>query len=196
MNKQFLQVKLVAYLIVILCLIFTNSYAQTTVASKTDVAKDSSIMDWMKDLYEPGVSLSADSLSISKETERLLTDKEYRSTVYPQNYTWQAAISFIKKRELKKALWFFINLYLINDQNKELVVKSILVYDKIFKMDKVLVSSFYTYSLTDPEIGKIEEGHSEITAPHIMEKKLNALKGMLFYLDKYKPVNRKDSTGN
>ena len=196
MNKQFSQVKLVAYLIVILSLLFTNGYAQTTVASKMDIVKDSAVMDWMKDLYEPGVTLSADSLSINKETQRLLTDKDYRATVYPLNYTWEAAIDFIKKQELKKAFWFFINLYLVNDQNKELVVKSILVYDKIFKMDKVLVSSFYTYCLTDPEIGKIEEGHSEITAPHIMEKKLNAVKGMLFYLDKYKPVNRKDSTGS
>jgi hypothetical protein len=61
-------------------------------------------------------------------------------------------------------------------------------------MDKVLMSSFYTYSLTDPEIGTIEDGHSEITAPHIMEKKLNALKAMLFYLDKYKSEGKKEDT--
>ena len=91
----------------------------------------------------------------------------------------------------KKALWFFINLYLVDDKNKEVVVKSLLMYDKIFKVEKILVSSFYTYSLTDPEIGTIDGGQSKITAPHIMEQKLNALKAMLFYLDKYKPANRK-----
>jgi hypothetical protein len=106
--------------------------------------------------------------------------------MYPATYTWEAAADLIKKQEIKKAVWYFINLYTINDENKELVIKSLLVYNKFFKMDKVLMGSFYTYSLTDPEIGKIANGHSEITAPHIMEKKLNALKAMLYYLDKYK----------
>ncbi len=116
--------------------------------------------------------------------------------MYPAKYTWEAAAGFIQKQEIKKAIWYFINLYTINDQNKELVIKSILVYDKFFKMEKVLMSSFYTYSLTDPEIGKIENGHSEITAPHIMEKKLNALKAMLFNLQKYKPKEGTDNSKN
>ena len=156
-------------------------------------AKDSVLLAWLKDLYEPGVMVGDDSIYLNKESERLLKDPQYRRVMYPPVYTWDTAISFIHRQEVKKALWFFINLYLVNDQNKKLVVKAILTYDKIFKMEKILVSTFYTYCLTDPEIGTIEDGHSEITAPDIMEKKLNALKAMLFYLNKYKPENRKDS---
>lgn len=151
-------------------------------------------LEWLKELYEPGVSLQADTLVINKEAERLLNDSSYRKTLYPAIYTWEATALFIQKQEIKKALWYLINLYTTNDQNKEMVIKSILVYNKVFKMDKALMSSFYTYSLTDPEIGKIENGHSEITSPHIMEKKLSSLKALLYYLDKYKLANKTEDT--
>ena len=156
------------------------------------IAKDS-LLIWLKDLYEPGVKVTDDSILVNKESERLLNDKEYRLIMYPAVYTWSPAINFIQEQEIKKALWFFINLYLINDKNKEIVVKSLLMYDKVFKVEKILVSSFYTYSLTDPQIGTIDGGQSKITAPHIMEQKLNALKAMLFYLNKYKPADRIDA---
>lgn len=198
MNNKFSSSKVVTFFLsAIFCFIHLHSNAQ---AAKPTVnenrTRDSSILVWLKDLYEPGVVVGEDSIFVNKETERLLTDKEYRQVMYPAMYTWQATIDFIQKQEIKKAIWFFINLYLVNDQNKELVVKSLLTYDKIFKMEKMIVSSFYTYSLTDPEVGTIDGGQSKITAPHIMEKKLNAVKAMLFYLDKYKPANRKDSTAH
>jgi hypothetical protein len=174
-----------------------KGYSQTAINPVVDSAKKyESGIAWLKDLYEPGVTMQADSLLINKEAERLLNDAQYRHTMYPAKYTWETAARFIQKQEIKKAVWYFINLYNLNDENKELVVKSLLVYDKFFKMDKVLMSSFYTYSLTDPEIGKIEDGHSEITAPHIMEKKLNALKALLFYLQKYKAKESIDKNKN
>lgn len=62
-----------------------------------------------------------------------------------------------------------------------------MTYDKLFKMDKILTSTFSTYSLTGPEIGIIDhDGHTEITAPHIFEKKLQVVKELLFYLEKYR----------
>lgn len=196
MIKKNSSIKPVVYVFMVFYFLGTSVMGQTNPTPKLDVTKDSSIIAWIKELDEPGVKLIADSLFISKESQRVLADAQYRSIVYPKVYTWEAAKGFIQNQDVKKALWFFINLYLVNDQNKEMVVKSILVYDKIFKMNKLLVSAFYTYCLTDPEIGTIEDGHSEITAPHIMEKKLNALKEMLFYLDKYRSANRKDSAGN
>lgn len=185
----------IAAIITIFCCISFNTYGQNTrMPESKNTASDSTTLTWLKDLYEPGVKVTDDSVILNKEAERLLKDTEYRKVMYPSVYTWDVAKEFVQKQELKKAVWFFINLYLINDINKELVVKSILTYDKLFKMEKILVSSFYTYSLTDPEIGKIEEGHSEVTAPHVLEKKLNALKAMLFYLDKYKPADRKEES--
>jgi len=188
MSRKTFSINLLLFLIAALCFASAKSYCQTAALPAVDTGKGQEPgLAWLKDLYEPGVTMQADTLVINKEAARLLNDEQYRQTMYPQKYTWEAAAGFIQKQEIKKAIWYFINLYTINDQNKELVIKSILVYDKFFKMEKVLMSSFYTYSLTDPEIGKIENGHSEITAPHIMEKKLNALKAMLFYLHKYKP---------
>ncbi len=192
MHSKTFSINLLLFLITALCFASAESYGQADVPPVVESAKKyESGIAWLKDLYEPGVTMQANSLLINKEAERLLNDAQYRQTIYPAKYTWEAAARFIQKQEIKKAVWYFINLYNISDENKELVIKSLLVYDKYFKMDKVLMSSFYTYSLTDPEIGTIEDGHSEITAPHIMEKKLNALKAMLFYLDKYKPENRK-----
>ncbi len=179
--------KVIPLLIVFLCITALKGYSQATESLAINTSeKEAYSLKWLQDLYEPGVSMKNDSLVINKEAERLLNEASYRSTIYPAAYTWEAAAEFIKRNEIKKALWYFINLYTINSQNKEMVIKSLLVYNKVFKMDKALMSSFYTYSLTDPEIGKIENGHSEITAPHVMEKKLNSLKAMLFYLNKYK----------
>lgn len=154
-------------------------------------SNDTEISTWVKDLYEPGVKVEEDSIFMNVEAQKLMNDELYRNSIYPKSYTWQTTLNLIQKQELKKAFWYFINLYLVSDQNKDLVIKSILTYDKLFKMDKVLVSTFYTYSLTDPEIGTIKEGKSNVTSPHIMEKKLQALKEMLFYLDKYRKEDKK-----
>ncbi len=170
-------------------IIALNTNGQTPTAFKnTDEAQ---IKIWLKDLYEPGVSVTEDSVFINAEASKLINDEQYRNLLYPKTYSWQAAIVFIQKQELKKAFWYFINLYSLNEKNKEIVVKAILAYDKLFKMDKILVSTFYTYSLIDPEIGSIVNGQSKITAPHILEKKLQVVKELLFYLDKYR-TEKKD----
>lgn len=149
-------------------------------------SKDSVVLVWLEDLYKEEVTVANDSVKIGKETTRLLSDEVYRSVMYPKAYTWQAAVYFIQRQDIKRACWFLLNLYLINDQNKDLVIKSLLTYDKLLKMDKILTNSFYTYVLSDTEIGSFEDGQYKVTAPHIMEKKLNALKEILFYLDKYR----------
>lgn len=171
----------------------TNSFGQSS--NKTIVvsnaSKDSVILAWLENLYEEEVTVVNDSVKMGKETARLLTDEAYRQVMYPANYTWQMAIQFISKQDIKRACWFLMNLYLINDKNKEVVIKTLATYDKLFKMDKILTNTFYTYVLTDSEIGMVANGEFKVTAPHIIEKKLNALKEMLFYLDKYKTNEEK-----
>ncbi len=169
--------------------IATHSQAQNSPVPK-QLGTDSAVMVWLKDLYEPGISVEGDSIKINDEARRLINDKSYRNEMYPAVYTWEAALTYIKKQELKKAFWFLINLYDVNDKNKDLIVKSLTVYDKIFKMDKILPSVFYTYSLTDPEIGSVEGGHSEVTAPHILERKLNAMKAIMFYLEQNRKLTK------
>jgi hypothetical protein len=179
-----------AAFIIISSTAFSQENPMPGLANKIET--DSIIIAWLSDLYEHGVKIENDSLIFNAEAQRLLTDEEYHQFIYPETYSWDKALSSIQKLELKQAFWFLINLYLKNDENKNLVIKSLLSYDRFLKMDKVLVSTFYTYILMDPEIGTIENGQSKIIAPHIMENKLNALKEILFYLDKYKEEDRKD----
>jgi hypothetical protein len=141
---------------------------------------------WLAELNEKGLELSGDTIIINKEIIKLLQDAEYRKTVYPENYTWEQSIEFIQNLELKKAFWFFINLYPENEKYKEMVVKSILTYDKLFKMDEIIVNTFYTYCFTDPEIGSILNGKPEIHRPDILEAKLNVVKEIVTYLELYR----------
>lgn len=171
----------------------TNSFSQTSEQAipAASAAKDSAVLSWLESLYEENVTVEGDSVKMGKETERLLTDEAYRQAMYPATYTWDVAVYFISKQDIKRACWFLMNLYLINDKNKEVVIKSLVTYDKLFKMDKILTNAFYTYVLTDPEIGTLADGEFKVTAPHIIEKKLNALKEILFYLDKYRATEGK-----
>jgi hypothetical protein len=143
-------------------------------------------VDWLENIYQHGVVSNEDSILVQGETARILNEPDYKNFMYPKEYTWPVAMKLIQMQQLKPAFWYFLNLYLVNDQNKELVVRSILAYNKFLKMDKALVGAFYTYSLTDPEVGSFVNGKQQITAPHILERKLQALKELLYYLDKFK----------
>jgi len=41
----------------------------------------------------------------------MLKDSVYRKSVYPEVYTWPAAVGLMNRMELKKAFWYLINLY-------------------------------------------------------------------------------------
>lgn len=163
-------------------------YAQAE-STANDSIKNAVIQNWIDDLHEPGVSFVDDSVYISDESRRLMTDEHYRTHIYPAVYTWDVTKYLIQKQQLKKAFWYLINLYLINDQNKELVVRSVLAYDRLFSMDEILINTFYTYCYMDPEIGTMVDGIPEIQAPHIMEKKLRAVKEILQYVKQYNLEN-------
>ena len=169
-----------------------NPAANKQVISDKHV-QDSIITAWMHDLYEEPVTVGEDSLVMSKDALRLLTDESYRKLMFPKTYTWETVAEFIKVQQLKKAFWYMINLYMADDKNKDIVIKSFLSYEKFLKMDKVVLNSFYTYVLADPEIGSFVNGQFKVTAPHIMEKKLNAVRQILFNMDKYKNYGKKES---
>lgn len=168
----------IALLIVVLVVIQGQSQ------SKLDTSSNATILKWIDDLYAPGVSVTDDSISITEEATKLLNDSAYKKLIYPTVYTWEPVVKFIQKQDLKPAFWYLINLYSMNEKNKDMAVKSVLAYDAVFKMDKLLPAVFATYSLLDPEIGSIVNGHAQVTAPHIMEKKLQVVKEMLYYVGK------------
>ncbi|MEN8116988.1 MAG: hypothetical protein ABFS16_08420 [Bacteroidota bacterium] len=141
---------------------------------------------WLTELAEKGYDISKDSLIISEEFQKVLQDSSYRALLYPETYTWTQATHLIQTQQLKQAFWHFINLYPKSKKNKELAVRSILAYEKVFKMDEVIVNTFYTYSFMDPEVSIIKDGVPEITRPDIMEAKLRDVKEIVGYIYSYR----------
>ena len=154
------------------------SFGQTT-----DITSDQ--FKKLNSLYEHGVEIIGDSLIISEETMSLLLDEEKRQLIYPSEYNWGQTLQLIQESKLKLAFWNLINLYTQSDYNKDKVVKSILTYNTVLHMDEVLPAVFYSYCYTDPEIGEIVDGRPIVKKPHILEEKLNAVKEIVYYINKY-----------
>lgn len=156
-----------------------------------DTTTDSTVASWIRDIMTPGISVQNDTIIFSEEVNRILADTAYKNQIFPESYSWQGVMKFIKNQEIKPAFWYAINLYSNSPKDKELALKTVLAYDNMFKMEVALPAVFGTYSLLDPEIGEVKDGHSEITAPHILEKKLTVVKEMLYYVAKNRELKKK-----
>lgn len=168
------------------CLLPLMTLGQQTDVSTSADQKTLDQISWLADLYDRGIAYEGDSLYVSPEVNRLMSDADYRQALYPETYTWETTLQLLSQQELRKAFWYLINLYPENPQNKELVLKSILAYDSILEMDKVMVGVFYTYCFMDPEIGTVVDGQPEITRPDILEQKLRTVREMVGYILAYR----------
>ncbi len=151
-----------------------------------EVQNDEAFLKLVTNLYEKGVDMKGDRFFINEEAQTLIESEQARKEMYPAEYTWQKTFEYIKNNELKKAFWYMINLAAISEANRSMVVKSMLTYDQVFRMDEVLVSTFYTYCYMDPQIGTIEDGKPIIKKPHILEDKLRSVQEIIHYMEKYK----------
>jgi hypothetical protein len=168
--------------------LFEPAFSQNTEGQSQDY-RDSVIIGWIQDLYTSDLFVEGDSTRYLLEKERLLGDSVYRQLVYPETYTWPVAAELIKRQELKKAFWYFINLYRDDKKNKDMVLTCFLTYSKLFKMDEVIFNTFYTYCETDPQISKIKDGEAIMYAPHILEEKEDAMIDILTYMKQYRVEN-------
>jgi hypothetical protein len=175
-------------------LVFESGFSQETEEQSQDY-KDSVIIGWIQELYTSDIFVEGDSTRYLLEKEKLLGDSVYRQLVYPETYTWPVAAELIQRQELKKAFWYFINLYRDDKKNKEMVLKCFLTYAKIFKMDEVIFNTFYTYCATDPQISEIKNGEAIIYAPHILEEKEDAMIEILAYMKQYREKNDMNEHG-
>ena len=171
-------------LIVFICCLPLVLFGQTQ--EITNKQNEETPPSWLTDLAQKGYEINEDSLIVSNEFRKILRDSSYRAILYPETYTWTQATRFIDAKQLKQAFWYFINLYPENETNKKIVVRSILAYEKLFKMDEVIVNAFYTYSFMDPEVSEIIDGKPEITRPDIMESKLRDVKEIVEYIHIYR----------
>ena len=85
------------------------AYSQESEA-QSQAYRDSVIIGWIQGLYSSDFFVEGDSTRYLLEKEKLLGDSVYRQLVYPDSYTWPVAAVLIKRQELKKAFWYFINL--------------------------------------------------------------------------------------
>jgi hypothetical protein len=173
--------------------IFGHSQEIDSLAIREKQLQDTQTLNWLAELSEKGMEFSGDSIKTSKEFKRVLVDEKYRKMLYPEKYEWDVALFFMKKNMLKQTFWYFINLYPKSTNNKELIMKSILSYEKHLKMDEIMINTFYTFCFMDPEISVIIEGKPEIVHPDILEKKLNYVKEIVSYIKSYRLKNNPKS---
>lgn len=175
-------------IIIALALSF-SSKAQTQnriVKIDTTAESDKHWNEWLSNLYEMGIVKEKDSVKINPESMQVINDSNLRKVMYPKIYTWKAASFFLKQLELKKGFWYLINLYAADTANKKMVVESLVQFDQIMDMEKVLVSTFYTYALLDPAMSEIKNGKPQVTRPDLLEKKFSQLKEIVAYVGYYR----------
>ncbi len=169
--------------LLVLIPLFLQAQQTTTTVDKEHLKNN---LEWLSDLNEKGIEMVGDSIKLGKDFRKLLTDSSYFNLMYPEEYSWEQTIEFIQKQELKEAFWYMINLYPENDKNKELVLKSVLTYDQILKVDDLMVNSFNTFCYADPEISKIENNRPEIVHPDVFETKLGVVQELVGYVQNYR----------
>lgn len=136
----------------------------------------------IQDLYQMGIKHEGNSIIINEEVKRLLIDSVYRAYVYPVVYTWPMVALMLEERQLKIAFWHMINLYYADTIGRNTVVSFLVKFDQQFDMEKILLSTFYTYAFTDPQVSRINNSKWETFRPDIMEEKLAITKELSDYV--------------
>lgn len=139
---------------------------------------------WLQDLYEMGVEVKGDSIVLNVEAKHILQDTNYYKVIYPSTYHWQSVQVLMKRMALKPAFWYMINIFQQNDpRTRDVVLNAIVTFDQMFEMDKVLISTLYTYIRFDPMVTTVKDGQAmEVERPDIAEQKMLATKEIVGYV--------------
>jgi hypothetical protein len=149
---------------------------------------------WINDLYDIGIQVTHDSIKMNEEAKKIVRDTDYQKMIYPKYYTWEAAAYLLKNMQLKKACWYLINLYASDSTNKLLVVRSLVPYDQIVEMDKVLTSTFYTYAMLDPNVSRFTNGRYQVLRPDVLENKFKTVKEIISYVRYFREIRKEVKT--
>lgn len=188
--------KLAVYTLVMTISMACFSQANTVLKIDTTQASVQYWSKWTNNLYDMGVETNKDSFFVKKEVLKLMTDSAYRKAVYPARYEWAGAVSLMKQLDLKAAFWHLINLYQDDKANRNLVMGTFALYDSLIDMDKVLLSTYYTYALPDPRVCRIVNGKPDIYRPDILEKELATTKEIAGYIWAYRKQKAAAKTEN
>jgi hypothetical protein len=158
--------------------------------NKQNAAAEKYWSGWFNDLQSMGVETKNDSMIVRQEVIKLFTDTLYRNTVYPSEYTWQEAINLLREMELKRAFWHLLNLYETDSANRSYILGTFVAYDSLMSMDKILLSTYYTYAFADPRVSRVKNHKPDIFRPDLLEKGLSRVKDIIaqvwYYRDRRK----------
>lgn len=173
----------------------TGQTAQQPLSIDTSAASEKHWGTWLNNLYESGVQMNKDSIHINEESRKIILDSNFRKLIYPPVYTWQAAVTLLKGMELKKGFWYLFNLYQADTANRKPVIETLVPFDQVMDMEKIMFSTFYTYALLDPAICQISNGKPVISRPDQVELKFAQLKEIIAYISYYRK-ERKTNGGH
>lgn len=170
-------------LFLLFLLINLTVYSQVSTTSnltteQVDKIKQNEVLyeQWVKSLSEPGVKIENDSMKFSPVTRRILSDKNFRDSIYKDEYTFEHLKESLVKMDLKLAFWEMINLY---PQNKNQILSYLLAYDKQLPVEEILTASFYTYAFFDPKFSRIVDNKLDVFDPTGFEDKLRITKEII-----------------
>ena len=156
------------------------SYAQ----EKDDVGtyNDKAAKSFFESLT-PGVLKSGDTLKFSAEVMKIISDDDYRKSIYKDNYTFIDLKQSLEEENHLKAFWYMINLYKNHDIQ---ILQYISSYNKVLKMEELLYSSLYTYAIMDPRITSIKDDKIEVYRPDIFEEYMSITNEIIFRVQNQK----------
>ena len=133
---------------------------------------------WIENLYEFGVRMEGDTFIVTEEAKLAAMDSASRYLLYPDAYTWQRVSLLIEGRDLKRAIWYLINLWYDNE-NRELAANLLNSLRENIDLPRALAASYYTFIFFDPEVGHFANNKPVIDHPDVMEGKLNSIREMI-----------------
>lgn len=143
-------------------------------------AREEKLKKWFEDLYVFGVDVKGDSISIQEDVIKLFEDSAYYAFVFPDPYSWELTVAALKAMDFKKAFWYMINLYHTDpSKNREMVLKTILSFKDYLELERLLLSSFYTFAYFSPEHSTLKNGKLNVHRPDLLEAKMGTLKQMI-----------------
>ncbi|MBM3415676.1 MAG: hypothetical protein FJY20_04345 [Bacteroidetes bacterium] len=77
---------------------------------------------------------------------------------------------------------------------RDLIITTVVMYDSIMPMDKIILNSFYTYSFADPRICRLKDNKPDIFRPDLMQGLLATTKeivaNVVYYRQKKETKNK------
>ena len=127
------------------------------------------------------------TIKLSKETQRLLSDSEYRESIYTREYNLAEVQSRLAEKRLTQALWALINMHQTEPYVAAMVVHNL---SRLGVRSELYINAFYTYAMADPEIFSFGPGDPYIENPEILESKLASCRALCVHADRVPPTSQ------